>query len=51
VSSYYKTRISRETLVEYLIDSGIDIIVDKSLNRIITIIGQKNKWRQIDNIS
>jgi SAM-dependent methyltransferase len=41
VSSYFKTRISRALILEYLNDCGFEIIVDKTTNRIITIIGVK----------
>jgi len=42
VSSYYKTRITKDLVIGFLKDSGFDIIMDKVENRIITIIGQKN---------
>lgn len=42
VSSYYKTRISKDLVVGYLKDSGFRINLDIVANRIITIIGQKN---------
>jgi 2-polyprenyl-3-methyl-5-hydroxy-6-metoxy-1,4-benzoquinol methylase len=41
VSSYYKTRISRELVLEFLKDAGFTISFDNIANRIITIIGQK----------
>jgi SAM-dependent methyltransferase len=41
VSSYFKTRISRVLILEYLNDCRFEIIVDKMTNRIITIIGVK----------
>jgi SAM-dependent methyltransferase len=42
VSSYYKTRISRDLVLGYLIASGFKIKFDNVANRMITIIGQKN---------
>jgi len=42
VSSYYKTRITRELVLGYLKDSGFRIKLDIIASRIITIIGQKN---------
>ncbi|MDO8896788.1 MAG: methyltransferase domain-containing protein, partial [Bacteroidales bacterium] len=42
VSSYYKTRISRDLILGYLSASGFKIIFDNVANRMITIIGQKN---------
>lgn len=41
VSSYYKTRISRELVLELLKNSGFKISVDNIANRMITIVGQK----------
>ncbi|HEY4784768.1 MAG TPA: class I SAM-dependent methyltransferase [Bacteroidales bacterium] len=41
VSSYYKTRISKDLVIEYLRKTGFGIILDKVENRMITIIGQK----------
>nr|NQU93164.1 methyltransferase domain-containing protein [Bacteroidota bacterium] len=41
-SSYYKTRISRDLVLGYLIASGFKIKFDNVANRMITIIGQKN---------
>jgi len=41
-SSYYKTRISRELVLGFLKDSGFNISFDNIVNRMITIIGQKN---------
>ncbi len=43
VSSYYKTRITNNLVVNCLIDSGFDVILDKTENRIISLIGQKNR--------
>jgi 2-polyprenyl-3-methyl-5-hydroxy-6-metoxy-1,4-benzoquinol methylase len=42
VSSYYKTRITKELILGYLKNSGFRIKLDKITNRIITIVGQKN---------
>lgn len=41
-SSYYKTRITRDIVIEYLVASGFKINFDNVTNRVITIIGQKN---------
>jgi 2-polyprenyl-3-methyl-5-hydroxy-6-metoxy-1,4-benzoquinol methylase len=41
ISSYYKTRISRELVLGFLKDSGFKISLDTVANRMITIIGQK----------
>lgn len=41
ISSYYKTRVSKEQVVGYLKNSGFHIVLEKVKNRIITIIGQK----------
>jgi 2-polyprenyl-3-methyl-5-hydroxy-6-metoxy-1,4-benzoquinol methylase len=41
VSSYNKTRITKDSVVKYLTESGFDMIMDKVENRIITIIAQK----------
>ena len=41
VSSYYKTRINREVILEFLQGSGFKITFDKILNRMVTIIGEK----------
>jgi 2-polyprenyl-3-methyl-5-hydroxy-6-metoxy-1,4-benzoquinol methylase len=41
VSSYYKTRIDRVTVLRILTDSGFTIKLDLHENRIITIIAQK----------
>lgn len=42
VSSYFKTRITRDLVVKYLTEAGFEIRVDKLENRLITLIGQKN---------
>jgi ubiquinone/menaquinone biosynthesis C-methylase UbiE len=42
VSSYYKTRISRDLVLEFIKDTGFQINFDKVTNRMVTIIGQKN---------
>lgn len=42
VSSYTKTRITRDLVLTYLTDSGFDLVLDKMENRIITLIGEKN---------
>ena len=42
VSSYYKTRITKEFVINCLKESGFDIIADEIENRIISIIAQKN---------
>ena len=42
ISSYYKTRISRDLVLGFLKDSGFKIRFDNIANRMITIIGQKN---------
>jgi len=41
VSSYCKIRISRELIMDFLEGIGFEIILDKTVNRFITIIGQK----------
>lgn len=41
VSSYYKGRISRNIIIEFLNQSGFKIIFDKEINRMITIIAEK----------
>jgi 2-polyprenyl-3-methyl-5-hydroxy-6-metoxy-1,4-benzoquinol methylase len=41
ISSYNKTRVSKEQVIGYLMDSGFCILLERSENRIITIIGQK----------
>jgi len=41
ISSYYKTRISKDQAIGYLKDSGFHVVLAKAENRIITIIGQK----------
>lgn len=40
-SSYYKTRINREMVIEFLKNSGFRLSLDSIANGIITIIGQK----------
>lgn len=42
ISSYYKTRLSKELAIEYLQNSGFKIVLNKIMNRIITIIALKN---------
>jgi len=42
VSSYYKTRISRELVLGFIRDTGFKISLDNIANRMITIIGRKN---------
>jgi 2-polyprenyl-3-methyl-5-hydroxy-6-metoxy-1,4-benzoquinol methylase len=42
VSSYYKTRITKDLVIGFLKDFRFDIVMDKVENRIISIIGQKN---------
>ena len=41
VSSYDKTRITRDLVIGYLTESGFEIVMDKMENRIITLIGEK----------
>lgn len=42
VSSYYKIRITREMISDYLFDCNFDIIANLSENRMINLIAQKN---------
>lgn len=41
-SSYYKSRITRELVLEFLKDSGFKVSFDSIANRLITIIAEKN---------
>lgn len=41
ISSYYKTRVTKDLVAKYLTDEGFDIVTNKTENQIITIIGQK----------
>jgi 2-polyprenyl-3-methyl-5-hydroxy-6-metoxy-1,4-benzoquinol methylase len=41
VSSYYKTRITKDQVIEYLKEAGFEIMLDQITNRIITLIGKK----------
>jgi 2-polyprenyl-3-methyl-5-hydroxy-6-metoxy-1,4-benzoquinol methylase len=41
ISSYYKTRVSKEQVTSYIEEIGFQIILAKTDNRIITIIGRK----------
>jgi hypothetical protein len=42
VSSYYKTRITRDLVLEFLKNAGFKITIDNMVNKMIIIIGQKD---------
>jgi hypothetical protein len=41
ISSYFKTRVSRESKRKFLEDAGFEFILDKPVNGIIHLIGEK----------
>lgn len=42
ISSYEKVRISQNIIMSLLIETGFDIVLNETINRIITVIGLKN---------